>query len=94
MSEAKPIKSHHYDYIIKCKLNKDDTSTYAKVDKEESMRSQPFTENYRQLSEGWRTPTVSQCQMINPENIHLRNFIWTEHVIFRNAYVFIYVTYV
>ena len=50
MSEAKPIKSHHYDYIIKCKLNKDDTSTYAKVDKEESMRSQPYTENYRQLS--------------------------------------------
>jgi hypothetical protein len=83
MSEAKPIKSHHYDYIIKCKLNKDDTSTYAKVDKEESMRSQPYTEHFSQLRnvesrrnsipQGKVKQLVIQYQMASPENIYPNN---------------------
>ena len=74
----------HHDWS-QCKLNKDNTNTYAKVDKEEPKRPQPYTQNYSQLRnvesrrhsipQGKVSQLVIQYQMASPENIYPSNLI-------------------
>lgn len=60
------------------------------------IRPQPYMKNYRQLKKagskrggpfrGRVHQLFVQCQMVSPENIHVRNITWTEQIIYRNIY--------
>jgi hypothetical protein len=62
------------------------------------MIAQSYTKNCRQLSKARRErgglPQGTVCQLVvklqivNPENIHTSNIIWTQQVIFRKIKVY------
>lgn len=67
------------------------------------MRTQPYTRNYRKqrdaeskrnsLLQGKAQQLIIQYPVGSPENVHTRNIVRTEQVIFRNThFVYMYVT--
>lgn len=84
--------------MVRHELNKKDISRSVRLDQEEIMRIQCYTQNYVQLLNpesrrinssllGRAHQWAIQYGMVIPENSHMSSIMQTEQMIFRNIYV-------
>lgn len=84
-------------------LNKNDSNEHVKLDYKRLMPPRPYTKSHSQMNKagsGRGGPSqghnflVVQCQMSRTVNIHARNIIWTQQVVFRNIHTQTHMTQV
>jgi hypothetical protein len=85
-SGATPIKSQQ-QLLTKCEQSQSDVNKHVRLHGEKFMRPQPSTMNYKKLRkaensrsglpQGRAHQLVVQCQMVSPEHMQNRKFMWT-----------------